>query len=202
MLIHFPESKYIFQVRDPRDMALSWKKSPVHAGGVIHAARQWKKDQTNFLKNHCLLEQQGKSLLVKYEELISDAPRVLRDICRFLSIPYDPGMLNYHEDELTNINSGKQEAWANLSRSVMGDNKEKFRRELTDLEIRCIEKICCHEMMYFGYEPLSSAEDRADLTEDKMAELEREERNIARQITDGVRKNMEAKKVFYEKILD
>jgi len=41
LLLNFPESKYVYMVRDPRDMALSWKKNPDHLGGIVKAARQW-----------------------------------------------------------------------------------------------------------------------------------------------------------------
>ena len=56
LLKAYPNAKYVFQVRDPRDMALSWKKNPTHPGGVIKAAKQWKTDQQNSLINSHLLK--------------------------------------------------------------------------------------------------------------------------------------------------
>ena len=33
LIQYFPEAKFLYQVRDPRDMALSWKKNSDHKGG-------------------------------------------------------------------------------------------------------------------------------------------------------------------------
>ena len=32
---HFEEAKYVYMVRDPRDMALTWKKAPSAPGGPL-----------------------------------------------------------------------------------------------------------------------------------------------------------------------
>jgi hypothetical protein len=201
LLLHFPEAKYIYQVRDPRDMALSWKKSLTHRGGVISAAKQWKKDQMSFLKIHSLLHNQGKSFLVKYEDLISNTPQTLKEICQFLSLPYDPSMMNYYKDELTRVNSEKQTSWKNLSKSVMTENKEKYKKELTDDEIKCIEKICYHEMIYLNYQPINSVIDLDSIDERLIQEMEKEELAEKYNPNESVRNNMEAKKVFYQKVL-
>ena len=44
----FPAARFVYLVRDPRDMALSWKKSAAIRGGVVRAAQAWHRDQRGF----------------------------------------------------------------------------------------------------------------------------------------------------------
>ena len=89
LLINFPEAKYVYQVRDPRDMALSWKKNPSHRGGVIAAARQWKHDQQQYLKIYHLLKALGKAHKVSYEELLRNPKDEITSILNFLGLPFE-----------------------------------------------------------------------------------------------------------------
>ena len=42
--------RFLFCVRDPRDMAVSWINGPVMRGGVLRAVNRWKEDQEGYLK--------------------------------------------------------------------------------------------------------------------------------------------------------
>lgn len=42
-------------------------------------------------------------ILVKYEQLLDDKVKVLRDICKFLSIEYDPAMLENYKQQAANL---------------------------------------------------------------------------------------------------
>lgn len=151
LLIHFPQANYVYQVRDPRDMALSWKKNPGHPGGVCRAARQWQADQQNSLKLYSELRRLGRATLVRYEELISQPERVLTPVLAMMGLDWEPGMLAFHESELTKANAGQQHAWANLDKALMTDNRQKYRGSLSADEIRAIECICGLEMRHLGY---------------------------------------------------
>lgn len=201
LLINYPESKYVCLVRDPRDMALSWKKNPSHPGGVVKAAKQWKVDQQNMLKTHDTL--QSMSILTTYEKLITDTESELKKIIGFLGLSYEPEMLDFHKDELTQKNAKQQKAWKNLSKSVISNNKNKYREELSEQEIKYIEKICYYEMMYLGYSPEFDLSDLNKISTDGISTYEdREMKNIEVERPQGVLKNMNAKKTFYEKLFD
>lgn len=202
LLLNFPESKYVYQTRDPRDMALSWKKNPDHPGGVVKAAKQWQKDQQNTLKNYTELAKKGKAYFIRYEDLISDSERYTSEIVEFLGLPYDSNIENFHKDELTKKNASMQKAWNNLSQGVIKDNKKKYLKELTEQEIKVIEKICYVEMQYLGYECEFSKDELYKVTENEIEELNKNEiENIPYERSEGVKLNMEAKKVFYQKVM-
>jgi len=202
LLLNFPESKYIYQTRDPRDMALSWKKNLDHPGGVVQAARQWQKDQQNTLKNFIELEKIGKAYFVRYEDLITDSDRYTKEIVEFLGLQHDTNIENFYQDEMTQKNSRMQEAWNNLSKGVMKDNKKKYLQELSTGEIKAIEKICYYEMKYLGYNTEYKKCELDDYSDNEIEKLNMEEVKDIRYIrSDGVKANMEAKKIFYQKII-
>ncbi len=202
LLFNFPESKFIYQTRDPRDMALSWKKNADHLGGVVKAARQWQKDQQSTLKNFLELEKIGKAYFVRYEDLISDADRYTSEMIEFLGLPQDSNIENFHKDELTQKNAGMIKAWNNLSQGVIKDNKKKYIKELTEDEIKAIEKICYFEMKFLGYEPEYSKDQLDSFSSEKVESLNTYEFDtIEYQRSEGVKANMDAKKIFYQKII-
>ncbi|MFC0525420.1 sulfotransferase [Pontibacillus salicampi] len=198
LLIHFPNAKYLYQVRDPRDMALSWKNSQIHKGNVVKAARQWKKDQVQFLKDFSFL--QGKALLIKYEDLISQTEETLIKVCNFFNMPYHEEMNNFYQDKLTTLNANNNEAWSNLSVGVMKDNREKYKAELTSTEIKCIEKICYPEMKVLQYELTHNLNELEEFSLEGF-EHTLEDKYDSSSNNAGVNQNKEAKKVFYEKII-
>jgi|GEM_PF-5493465 len=65
-------------------------------------------------------------------------------------------MMEFYKNDLTQKNAKKQKAWNNLSKGVMSNNKEKYKKQLSDREISLIEKICYYEMKYLSYEPQHS----------------------------------------------
>ena len=200
LLTHFPEAKFVYQTRDPRDMALSWKKNADHQGGVVKAARQWKQDQQQSLKNYQLLSGMGKAHFVTYEQLTTNSDVEVENILGFLGVPFDASVFEFHKDEITQKNAGMQKAWSNLAKGVMKDNSKKYLAQLSELEIKIIEKICYYEMKHLGYVPEHSFEDLSEITSSVLDEFDRKELEILDyNRSEGVKGNMEAKARFYQK---
>lgn len=202
LILNFPESKYLYQIRDPRDMALSWKKSKIHVGGVVNAARQWQKDQQNSLKNYFPLQRSGKILLIKYEDVITSSEKVIKEATEFLGFQFEETMLDFHKEDLANKNSKKMATWENLSKPLLKNNMNKYKNELSEEEIKAIERICYFEMKFLDYTPEFAWTDLKDISTKKLNELDEQEK-ASNQLErpKGVIKNMEAKKVFYQKLI-
>lgn len=198
LLIHFPQARYVYQVRDPRDMALSWKRNPGHPGGVCRAARQWQQDQQQSLKLHHELQALGRSTLVHYEALIADPERVLATVLAPMGLSFDPAMLAFHEAELTRDNAARQPAWANLDKAVMRDNARKYRDGLSADELCAVEAICRLEMQVLGYACEHGADELQRFERERLPAFERGDQQLKlHQPTAGVRANTEAKRRFY-----
>jgi hypothetical protein len=92
----WPDARYIFLLRHPAAIAASWHQAQVH----------WTFDQAvdDMLRYVTALERARRTLpglTVRYEELTARPVAVVRGICRFLGVAWEPGMLRYHDREFT-----------------------------------------------------------------------------------------------------
>ena len=181
-------------------MALSWKKNKTHHGGIISAAKQWKNDQQQYLKIKALEDTTGNIAFVRYEDLISKPSDELKQILEVCHLEFESTMMEMGKDELTNKNAGQQKAWENLAKPIMKNNYNKFRNELTAEEIKMIEAICFFEMIHLGYEPENDWELLKSISSSELNEYHQKELdNLEYKPESGVKANMDAKKVFYQK---
>jgi hypothetical protein len=89
-----PEARFVHLIRDGRDVALSAMdraKKPLTAGQV---AKRWKRRITKARKQSRKVTHYMEA---RYEDLVLDTEPALRRIADFLELPWDPGMLDYHE---------------------------------------------------------------------------------------------------------
>ena len=149
----FHGTKIVAMVRDPRDMALSWKNSPVLRGDVVRATRIWQNDQRQLLEVLGQLRIDRDIMLITYEDLVSDTAGVLADTCSFLGLDPDPAMLSFHDHAATAQMAQKSDTWKNLRQPVMTNNFNKWREGLDADEITYVEHVCGDTMRAFGYEP-------------------------------------------------
>ena len=182
-LANFPESRFVWLVRDPRDMALCQRDS-ILSGGVQKAIAAWKPDQSESLKVHAYLRDAGKILLLKFEDLLSQPEATSRRLCDFLKLPYAPEMLDFHKATNVERNAGWNTAWADLGKPIISDNFNNYQEGLSEAEIRYIEAACAREMAALGYEPDYEIGDvdelRAALPDESQFEVPRSEAELAR----------------------
>lgn len=152
LFTRFPNAKYVHQVRDPRDMALSWMRNPHHKGGIVRAAYRWRNDQRGFAQIHHEKKINQLSHQVRYEDLLSNTEQTIQDITQFLGFDFELQALDYHLNAEVIQRSQKQPAWQNLSKGILPDNQQKYLKELTEEDIAIIESICFYEMRALGYD--------------------------------------------------
>ena len=91
-----PEAHFLHVIRDGRDVALSLRPLWFSPGEQIEAQAQ------NWLTKVSAIRAGGRRcrhyLEVRYEDLVLDTESVLRRICEFIALRYDPRMLLYHEN--------------------------------------------------------------------------------------------------------
>lgn len=90
----FPESRFIHLVRDGRDVALSYLDADFGVESVGEAAIYWRRFVRKGRRDGARLGPRYRE--VRYEDLLADPEAVLRSLCAFVEIPYDPDMLTYH----------------------------------------------------------------------------------------------------------
>lgn len=196
---NYEHSKFVWLVRDPRDMALSWSQSPVHRGDIVRATKIWKEDQQETFK---LYEKyRNKILLIKYEDLVSNQIEALKLICTFLDIPFESAMVEFHKSRTSKENAIQTDNWKNLDKEIITDNFKKYQKKLSQEQIQYIEYVCKNEMKTLLYElnfPLLS-KDEFTTIEMNLSNEDRYEKPEYLLISDSEK---EKRKKWYDKFLE
>src|SRR5581483_1346185 len=82
----YPAAKYVFQVRDPRDVVASRRGNMALDNSLKGAVRIWEEDQTAFLS--ALYALSSRVFMLRYEDLLTDTQLVLEHLCAFLELPF------------------------------------------------------------------------------------------------------------------
>lgn len=134
MASFFPKAKYIHLLRDPRDSARSavgmgWD------GNSYYGVRHWRDTEINW-DLASIPEEQVHT--IRFEDLMLDLPKELTEICHFLDLEFEPGMLKYHENT----------TYAPPDPSI----SQKWRQKASQREIALIEGLVGPLMQARGYE--------------------------------------------------
>ena len=90
-----PEAHFIHIIRDGRDNALSFQGLWFGPGNDFADLAQF------WVQRITAARQQAQSLPhyleVRYEALVTEPERVLREICDYIALPFDPAMLAHHD---------------------------------------------------------------------------------------------------------
>lgn len=147
---YYDNPKIIYNVRDARDVVLSFKHSNVGRYHPYFNAQRWQKEQAQGIE---LIETHGTSVhQIRYKDLLQDPEPVIREICEFLDMDFDERMLYYYETDEAQAASESADAFENLTSPIMSDNYDKFRDRLPEDEVRLTEKIAGDELKYFDYD--------------------------------------------------
>ena len=150
VLAHVPDARFLWLVRDPRDVAASSRRSVFNPFHPALTAELWRAQQALGLS----LEQQlpaDRWLRVRYEDLLAEPGTWVRRVCQLLGEGYDPGMLEFHRTAEARRAAALSEDWRNTASPVLVHNAGKYRRELSPGEIGEVESICGPLMETLGY---------------------------------------------------
>jgi hypothetical protein len=146
----FPGAQYVHIVRDGRDAALSMlamtrrpRFNPARPRGLGDFAVAWRRelrDARRFGLSQPYLE-------VRYEELVAEPEARLRDVCAFLGLEYEPGMLEYHRREDPALYSDHPR----LAQPPVRDAR-RWRDEMAPADVELFEAIAGDVLAEHGYE--------------------------------------------------
>lgn len=169
ILRYYPAARFIFMVRDGRDVAVSAKKSIFNHFHVYYSALRWQREQRLGLSWLAQLPPE-QIMLLKYEDLIADPSSVTQQLCSFLGERFEKNMLEYHHSSEARKSGALSISWQNTAKPVMADNTEKFRHFLSEDEIRLFEAIAVKEMTELGYQLTNPVEELLKLYTEMLRE--------------------------------
>lgn len=137
----YNDAKFIHIVRDVRDYCLSVN----HAFGknMYRAAQRWYDDIITSMEQG--QEIKDSYFQIQYEDLITKTEIQVRDICTFLNIEYESGMV-FFDSSTENIGSAKN------TKGILKTNKKKYVEQMSSSVRREIEAIAGGLLKKLGYE--------------------------------------------------
>ncbi len=156
LLHYFPNAKFVFQVRDPRDYLLSalTRKTGLFGnkfGSNLNALEVWREDQLGGLRALFHLGPE-RVFYQRYEDLVSQPKQVLTKLCEFLGIPFEESMLEFHGTDRAQRLANTGGPRENLNKPLMSQNFNKYRTQLPARKIRMVEAYLGDLMARFGYQ--------------------------------------------------
>jgi hypothetical protein len=88
-----PEARFVHLIRDGRDVWLSQRAVSFGPDTIETAAAAW---ASRIARARTLARDLPFYLEIRYEDLVGDPELALRQVCAYIDLPWDPGMLDYH----------------------------------------------------------------------------------------------------------
>lgn len=158
VLRHHKKPQFIHLVRDPRDVAVSARKSVFCHYHPFFVADLWAREQAVGLE---WAEKLGEEawFTLRYEDLIARPTVELRKLCKFLGARYTASMLRFFEKPAARQLAGLSRSWENVGQPVLKKNSGKYMGELSVREIALIESVAGDVMREFGYKTQTESDE-------------------------------------------
>lgn len=156
----FPNAKFVVSMRDYRSVVSSYKH---HQGKRIESctlnAFLWNKFNTEIARLRDLYP--NKILILRYEDLVQDTEKIIRQSCNFLQIPFQEAMLTPHQNlekqaqtlQNTEVTARDKKKIGELTKPINTSHLNAWKTRLTESEINTIETLCAQTGKLFGYQP-------------------------------------------------
>ena len=168
-----PEAHFIHLLRDGRDVALSYRGLWFGPGDDPADAATFWVDQVRATR--AAGQRLDHYLEVRYEDLVTEPERVLRDVCAFIDLPFHPLMLQHErfaDQRLAEMRASfgpwdatpvdlerfvaiHQQVRQPVDRTRIG----RWRHEMAADDVRAFERVAHPLLVELGYEPVTTREE-------------------------------------------
>jgi hypothetical protein len=164
ILEDFPNAQFIFITRDGRDASVDYLESSFGPTNIFCAAEIWAMCQNAVIPWRQKLSS-DQWFDIKYEELVKQPEKILKDTCDFLGETYDPGMMEFHKSEIA-IARGETHDHKPLGHPVSDEYIGIYKYLLSERDQRIFAAVAGKELEESGYkldvEPLEISEEKAE----------------------------------------
>ncbi len=143
----WPDAKFLYLYRDPRDQCASWVTTPFHLKSVYEIAMKWEREQRRCLFLHDTHDFQLH--FISYEELIGNTPQVMGEALAYCGLPVEEAC--FQTDPTRTLEAGRIRSWENLNKPIMRENKRKYGKVLSTDQVNLVETIAAPHLARLGY---------------------------------------------------
>ena len=146
----WPDAKFIHQIRDGRNVALSYADVPFGPKDVAGAARLWEQRVRDGMRDGRPLGPE-RYMEIRYEDFVSDIESQSKLICDFLEISFDEAMLDYTERARDDILPRAAKYNPNVSKPVSKKTRA-WEEEMPSAQVELFEAIAGDLLAEMGYD--------------------------------------------------
>jgi hypothetical protein len=156
----FPQAKFIHMVRDGRDVAISYARTPWWHKDVNLNLEQWERETNKIEQDGSLLLRESM-LTMRYEDFLLSPEEETKKICDFLDFPFEKTMLDlkfhidyrqFYKQRNTEISSFAYQKWQKEKKSAFfGDSVYGWKTN-KEFHFDDISKPVSQTLKRFGYE--------------------------------------------------
>jgi hypothetical protein len=143
----YPRAKFIYLIRDGRDVAISWFDAGWQR--YYEPGFEWPPAMAALRRDAAAYA--GQVLEVHYEDLVRQPEDIARQICGFLGETFEPAMLDWQgRTEL--VASRDRHLHGRLQQPLSGDAVAVWRRRLSAVDCFAVEACLHRELTLGGYD--------------------------------------------------
>jgi Sulfotransferase family len=148
----YPEARFIHIIRDGRDSYLSLrKKGSLSASSAGIASLEW--NTKELLIEQALRKTPGRTMDIRYEDLIRDPLGESQRVCDFLKVYFEEGMLEFWKDSGEFIDRQHSNL---IFMPIDSSNSKKWMNEMNSEDVTKYEYFAGKRLRRYGY-PVSQS---------------------------------------------
>lgn len=147
----FPDARFLHLIRDGRDVVTSLRRTGWHGERSWTIAEYWSDSVAAARRDGGALPV-GQYHEVKYEDLVLDTERVLREVCEFLQEEFDPEMLSFHEAAGDHIPGRAASHLSKAFRPPRESDVQRWREEMAFRHLVLVEAFAGKTLREAGYD--------------------------------------------------
>lgn len=147
----FPDAKLIHLVRDGRDVAEAFRRMVFGSYSAVGLARDWRRDVMAW-QTFCLEHGKTDTLVVRYEDLVTNPATTMRKVFRFLDEPYVDTVPAYASTHLSRaLSVARGDSHASLRQGISPAKIGVYRQKFAAREIEIFEAVAGDALAVYGY---------------------------------------------------
>ena len=146
----FPGARFIYLVRDGRDVAKSFQALMTYGPTLHQSTIEWR--VANRWQRKWAGSQYASAMMrVQYEQFVVDPEVTLRGICQFIGEEFERGMLSWQDSVEDLVPARELHVHQKLKRRSNREDIERWKREMTQREILVAEAFMGRDLRRLGY---------------------------------------------------
>ena len=146
----FPKARYLFLIRDGRDVVASYKKGGYEVLGDLAVPSNGAAHWNHSITKYDWLKRRTNVHLVQYEKLVMNPKEELASVCEFLGLEFEKQMLSFHS-KVPNREMYDLPVHQNLKKEVFTSSIGSYLKELDSGDLDKVMPILSMGLERFGY---------------------------------------------------